>query len=353
MFVQPVLVYEADPAALRRAYERAMSRDVRPAVYTRELFETNHDEANRAAVASVPADELDLVGIAFRPNARSWTRSSTACASTRDRPPTVGIVSPGAMGSAVGAALARGGARVVATLAGRSERTRRLAERRRHRAPADARSVVREADVVLSIAPPEAARAIAADIAGAARARRRSPRRRPERRRARDRPAIAHELSHGGLDLVDGSISGPPPWKPGRLASTSRARAPRGRRPADRGRRANRRRRRGRHRVGREDEHGVGLQGHVRAPRSRLCSRRRRTASSSTCSTTFAPGRPSSSRTSSGDSRARRRSRLATSARCARSPRPRTLPASRPRSSRRWPRCSRPAAERRSARSAR
>lgn len=66
MLVQPVLVYEAAAAALRRAYERAMSRDVELAVYTQELFETNHDEANRAAVASVPADELDLVGIAFR-----------------------------------------------------------------------------------------------------------------------------------------------------------------------------------------------------------------------------------------------------------------------------------------------
>jgi hypothetical protein len=66
MFVQPVLVYEADAAALRRAYERAMGRDVELAVYTHELFETDHDEANRAAVADVPADELDLVGIAFR-----------------------------------------------------------------------------------------------------------------------------------------------------------------------------------------------------------------------------------------------------------------------------------------------
>jgi hypothetical protein len=66
MFVQPVLVYEADAAALRRAYERARDRDVDLAIYTQELFETNHDEANRAAVASVPAEELDLVGIAFR-----------------------------------------------------------------------------------------------------------------------------------------------------------------------------------------------------------------------------------------------------------------------------------------------
>jgi hypothetical protein len=66
MFVQPVLVYEADTDGLRRAYERAMSRGITPAIYTNELFTTNHDEANRAAVAGVPAEELDLVGIAFR-----------------------------------------------------------------------------------------------------------------------------------------------------------------------------------------------------------------------------------------------------------------------------------------------
>jgi hypothetical protein len=66
MFVQPVLVYEADTDGLRRAYERAMSRGVTPAIYTQDLFTTNHDEANRAAVAGVPAEELDLVGIAFR-----------------------------------------------------------------------------------------------------------------------------------------------------------------------------------------------------------------------------------------------------------------------------------------------
>ena len=66
MFIQPVLVYEADASALRRAYERAMARDVTLSVYTAELFATGHDEANRAAVVGVPADELDLVGIAFR-----------------------------------------------------------------------------------------------------------------------------------------------------------------------------------------------------------------------------------------------------------------------------------------------
>jgi hypothetical protein len=66
MFVQPVLVYEADAAALRRAFERACERDVTPAIYTAELFATGHDEANRAAVAAVAVENLDLVGIAVR-----------------------------------------------------------------------------------------------------------------------------------------------------------------------------------------------------------------------------------------------------------------------------------------------
>src|SRR3712207_3442617 len=50
MFRQPVMVYAADAARLRRAYERAMQRDVPLAIYTYELFSTGHDEANRAAV---------------------------------------------------------------------------------------------------------------------------------------------------------------------------------------------------------------------------------------------------------------------------------------------------------------
>jgi hypothetical protein len=66
MFVQPVLVYEAGAAALRRAYERALDRGVTPAIYTSELFATGYDEANRAAVAAVAAEDLDLVGIALR-----------------------------------------------------------------------------------------------------------------------------------------------------------------------------------------------------------------------------------------------------------------------------------------------
>ena len=63
---QPILVYAADGPGLRRAYERAMSRNVeRLAIFTHDLFSTPHDEANRAAVAAVPAAELNLAGLAL------------------------------------------------------------------------------------------------------------------------------------------------------------------------------------------------------------------------------------------------------------------------------------------------
>lgn len=67
MLRQPVLVMTADALRLRAVRAKATARDdVSIAVYTRELFSTGHDDANRAAVAAVAAVELDLVGVAVR-----------------------------------------------------------------------------------------------------------------------------------------------------------------------------------------------------------------------------------------------------------------------------------------------
>ena len=63
---QPILIYGADRAALSRALERAMARNVKPALYTEDMFKTTHDEANRAVVKAVARTELNLVGLAFR-----------------------------------------------------------------------------------------------------------------------------------------------------------------------------------------------------------------------------------------------------------------------------------------------
>ena len=125
---------------------------------------------------------------------------------------TVGIVSPGAMGSAVGAAYAAAGARVVATVAERSERTRGLAEVAGLELVADLDAVVAESELVLSIVPPDQAATTAAAIAAAA-------------GRTGARPVVSdwnaispatalklvRILARAGLEFVDGSISGGPP----------------------------------------------------------------------------------------------------------------------------------------------
>lgn len=66
MLRQPVLVYEADAGKLVTVARRAREREVPFALYTAELFSTGHDDDNRAAVAAVATDDLDLVGVALR-----------------------------------------------------------------------------------------------------------------------------------------------------------------------------------------------------------------------------------------------------------------------------------------------
>jgi 3-hydroxyisobutyrate dehydrogenase-like beta-hydroxyacid dehydrogenase len=126
--------------------------------------------------------------------------------------PTVGVVSPGAMGSALSRVLAEGGARVVATVAGRSARTARLAEEARLVVVRDLDAIVADSQVLLSIAPPAEALSIAGAVAAAARRTGSAP-------LIGDLNAIAPQtaldvqatLQDADLELVDGSISGPPP----------------------------------------------------------------------------------------------------------------------------------------------
>src|SRR5260221_7931708 len=63
---QPILIYGADRAALTRALERALARNVKPALYTEDMFKTAHDAANRAAVKAVAPADLHLVGLSLR-----------------------------------------------------------------------------------------------------------------------------------------------------------------------------------------------------------------------------------------------------------------------------------------------
>lgn len=60
---QPVLIFAASGAELTNVLQRAQQRGVRPHLYTKDLFATGNDVDNRAAVAAVSTDALDLVGL--------------------------------------------------------------------------------------------------------------------------------------------------------------------------------------------------------------------------------------------------------------------------------------------------
>lgn len=62
---QPILIFAATGPELTRTLSRAIERGLDGSLYTAELFATGHDAANRAAVAGVATDALDLVGLGF------------------------------------------------------------------------------------------------------------------------------------------------------------------------------------------------------------------------------------------------------------------------------------------------
>lgn len=71
---QPVFVYAASAEHLQRTRVRALSREVSVAVYTKDMFITNNDLDNRAVVKAVAAENLDIVGIALRADAKTFDK---------------------------------------------------------------------------------------------------------------------------------------------------------------------------------------------------------------------------------------------------------------------------------------
>ncbi|CAN5913786.1 DUF2000 family protein [soil metagenome] len=60
---EPVFVYGGTLEELRRSHQRALSRELVPAIYIEQMFTTTNDADNRAAVAAAASDALDFVGI--------------------------------------------------------------------------------------------------------------------------------------------------------------------------------------------------------------------------------------------------------------------------------------------------
>ena len=65
LFRQPVVVYAADAGTLAQAHQRALARAMPMAIYTMDMFQTGHDDDNRAAVRAVMAADLRFAGLAL------------------------------------------------------------------------------------------------------------------------------------------------------------------------------------------------------------------------------------------------------------------------------------------------
>jgi L-threonate 2-dehydrogenase len=125
---------------------------------------------------------------------------------------TVAILSPGDMGHAIGAVLRQHGLRVLTSLQGRSPRTAVLAAQAGITTVADDHTLVREADILLSLVVPAQAYACAERVATAVRATQ-------TRLLFVDCNAIAprtvqsidHLVTAAGADVVDVGIIGSPP----------------------------------------------------------------------------------------------------------------------------------------------
>jgi 3-hydroxyisobutyrate dehydrogenase-like beta-hydroxyacid dehydrogenase len=133
---------------------------------------------------------------------------------------TVGILTPGDMGHSVGEVLRHGGLRVITCLQGRSPRTAALAAEAGIVDVPDYETLVREADMILSILAPSAATAIAERVAVATRATGANlcfvecNAIAPQTVRR-----IGETLTAAGARFVDAGIIGGPP-KPGRSRGT-------------------------------------------------------------------------------------------------------------------------------------
>ena len=129
---------------------------------------------------------------------------------------TVGILSPGDMGSGIGLALRQGGLQVLTCLEGRSQLTRLRAEEAGIRAVASDDELVRSVDLLLSVLVPAEARPLAERVAGSLRRTGAQPvfvecnAIAPQTVRS-----IAEVITAAGAPFVDAGIIGGPPRRAG------------------------------------------------------------------------------------------------------------------------------------------
>ena len=127
-------------------------------------------------------------------------------------PPTVGVVSAGDMGAAIGAALAANGVDAATSLAGRGALTRTRAAEAGMRDAGGVAALVEECGLLLSVVPPASAVSVAEEVADAiARTGARPVFAECNAVAPRTAQRIATLIGDAGAPVIDAGIIGPPP----------------------------------------------------------------------------------------------------------------------------------------------
>lgn len=129
--------------------------------------------------------------------------------------PVIGVLHPGAMGAAVGAALRPAAGSVIWAAEGRSRETSKRAELADLVGVPDVAALARRADVIVSVCPPDAALEMAEEVATVLKEGERRPVYVDANAVAPDTVRRIGDLLEPGT-VVDGAIIGPPAWEPGR-----------------------------------------------------------------------------------------------------------------------------------------
>jgi 3-hydroxyisobutyrate dehydrogenase-like beta-hydroxyacid dehydrogenase len=129
--------------------------------------------------------------------------------------PVIGVLHPGAMGAAVGAALRPRAGTVIWAAAGRSVATSKRAELADLVGVPDVAALARRSDVIVSVCPPHAACEVAAEVADALEGSDRAPVYVDANAVSPATVRAVGALVTAGA-VVDGAIIGPPAYEPGR-----------------------------------------------------------------------------------------------------------------------------------------
>jgi hypothetical protein len=66
LIIQPMIVLSASAETLKKIHKRGLLRGAHLSLYIKDMFDTGHDAANRAAVKQYASQDLDIVGLALR-----------------------------------------------------------------------------------------------------------------------------------------------------------------------------------------------------------------------------------------------------------------------------------------------